>query len=165
MYATSQHFQLVYFSSFAIFQSSTYCYYGVGSLDDRSIQAYKSMYISLRSWASKNGGENIQFLYKYDTISLFGQICQRKAPCTPVRNGAGLLGAQPPPFEKHGQGSEHTGFLQPLNIYIYISIYMYRVVFASCLQYEIAGGWGGRSPPPFVRHGRRSEHVYLLAPL
>ena len=47
---------------------------------------------SLRSCASTNGGENIQFLYKYDKISLFGQICQHKAPCTPVQNGAGLGG-------------------------------------------------------------------------
>ena len=71
------------------------------------------------------------------------------------------LGAQPPPqFEKHGQRSEHTGFLTVHRLFC----------FASCLHYEIAGGggggWGGRSPPPqFAKHGRRSEHTYLLAPL
>ena len=67
-----------------------------------------------------------------------------------------LRGAQlPPPSEKHGQGSEHTGFLTVNNLFC----------FASCLHYEIAGGFGGAQPPQFAKHGRGSEHIYLLAPL
>ena len=74
---------------------------------------------SLRSWASKSGGENMQFLYKYEKISLFGQIRQQEASCTPgfveqrtcMTKWRESWGGQPPLFEKHGQGSEHTSFL------------------------------------------------------
>ena len=110
----------------------------------------------------------MQFLYKYDKISLFGQIICDKYVNTKfladldllsnalaLQMAGGLRGAQPPPFEKHGQRSEHTGFLTVHRLFC----------FASCLHYEIAGGLGGRSPPQFAKHGRGSEHIYLLAPL
>ena len=162
MYSSSQHFQLVYFCRFATFSKDRHAVmYSVGSLDVS--QTYKACR-SLRSWASKNGSENMQFLYKYDKISLFGQICQHEASCTPglveqrtcITNGEarGLRGAQPPAFEKHGQRSEHTSFLTVHSLFC----------FASCLHYEIRGG-GGRQPPPSAKHGRGSEHIYLLAPL
>ena len=104
----------------------------------------------------------MQFLYKYDKISLSGQICQHKVSCRPgfvenalaLQMARGLRGAQPPPFEKHGQRSEHTGFLTVHSLFC----------FASCLHYEITGGLGGHSRPQFAKHGRGSEHIYLLAP-
>ena len=75
---------------------------------------------SLRSWASKSGGENMQFLDKYDKTSLLGQICQQEASCSPgfveqrfcITKWRGGWGErQPPHLKKHGQRSEHASFL------------------------------------------------------
>ena len=123
--------------------------YSVGSLD--VLQTYKACR-SLRSWASKNvvrtcssctsmirfrcldNYVNTKFLADLDLLS----------NALALQMAGGLRGAQPPPFEKHGQRSEHTGFLTVHNLFC----------FASCLRYEIAGGLGGRSPPEFAKHGR-----------
>ena len=91
----------------------------------------------------------MQFLYKYDKISLFGQICQHKVSCRPgfverrtcITNGEAVAGGAAPPFEKHGQRSEHIGFLT-----------VHRLsCFESCLHYETAGGLGGAQPPPICK--------------
>ena len=69
-----------------------------------------------------------------------------------------VSGAQPPPqFEKHGQRSEHTGFLTVHRLFC----------FASCLHYEIAGGvGGGRSPPPICKTWTRIRtHISSCTPL
>ena len=158
MYSTSQHFRLVYFGRFATFSKARHAViYGVGSLDDRRTPNVQKACRSLRRWASQNG-ENFQFLYKYDKISLSGQICQHKASCTPgfveqrtcITNwgGGGLGGAHPPPFEKHGQRSEHTSFLQLLNMFFGILL-------------AVAGGWAGRSPPLF-QNMDEDQNTYLF---
>ena len=70
------------------------------------------------------------------------------------RGGCG--GRSPPPFEKHGQRSEHTGFLTVHSLFC----------FASCLPYEIAGGLGGRSPPPICKTWTRIRtHISSCTPL
>ena len=108
MYSTAQNFQLVYFCRFATFSKARDAViYGVGSLDDRSTPNVP------RSWASKSGGQNMQFVYKFDKISLLGQVCQHAASCTPgfveqrvhYKMAGGLGGAQRPlrPFEKHSR--------------------------------------------------------------
>ena len=67
-----------------------------------------------------------------------------------------LRGAQPPPFEKHGQRSEHTGFLTVHSLFC----------FASCLPYEIAGGLGGAQPPPICKTWTRIRtHISSCTPL
>ena len=105
----------------------------------------------------------MQFLYKSDKISKFGQICQHEVSCRPgfveqrtriTNGGGGAGGAAPPPFEKHGQRSEHTGFLT--------GFVLFCIVLALGNSGEVGGG---AAPPQFAKHGRGSEHIYLLAPL
>ena len=84
MYSTSQHFELVYFCRFATVSKARHAViYGVGSLADRSTPNVQKHVGACGAGLPKNGGENMQILYKYDKISLFGQICQHKASCTP----------------------------------------------------------------------------------
>ena len=109
----------------------------------------------------------MQFLYKSDKISPFGQICQHEVSCRPgfveqrtrITNGGGGCGGRsspPPPFEKHGQRSEHTGFLTVHSLFC----------FASCLHYEIAGGFGGAQPPPICRTWTKIRtHISSCTPL
>ena len=101
----------------------------------------------------------MQFLCEYDKISLLGQICQHQVSCRPgfvqqrtcITNGGGVGGGAAPPFEKHGQRSEHTGFLT-----------VHRLCcFASCLHYEIAGGLGRRSPPNLLNM-EEDQNTYIL---
>ena len=108
--------------------------------------------------------ENMQFLYKYDKIALFGQICQHEVSCRPgfveqrncITNGGGLRGGQPPPFQKHGQRSEHTGFLTVHRLFC----------FASCLHYEVAGRFAGAQPPPICKTWTRIRtHISSCTPL
>ena len=106
----------------------------------------------------------MQFLHKYDKISLFGQICQHEVSCRPgfveqrtcITNGGGVAGCaapSPPPFEKHGQRSAHTGFLTVHRLFC----------FASCLHYENSGGvGGGRSPPPLLQNMDEVQNTYIF---
>ena len=138
----AQHFQLVYFCRFATFSKARHAViYSVGSLD--VLQTNKACR-SLRSWASKNGSENMQFLYKYDKMSLFGQICQHKASCTPgfveqrtciTRWRGGLGGAQPAPVCKTWTRIRtHISSCTPL-----MDLYCNVVCdVAMCLLYKIA---------------------------
>ena len=68
-----------------------------------------------------------------------------------------MRGAQlPPPCEKHGQRSEHTGFLTVPSLFCS----------ASCLHYEIAGGLGGAQPPPIRKTWTRIRtHISSCTPL
>ena len=154
MYSSSQHFQLVYFCRLATFSKARHAViYSVGSLD--VLQTYKACR-SLRSWTSTNVVRTCS-----SCTSMFGQIFRADldllSNALALQMAGWLRGAQPPPFEKHGQRSEHTGFLTVHSL----------LCFASCLHHEIAGGVaGGAQPPPqFAKHGRGSEHIYLLAPL
>ena len=62
-----------------------------------------------------------------------------------------LRGAQPPPpFDKHGQRSEHTTFLTVHRSFC----------FASCLLPEIAGGWGGN--PPHLQNMDEDQNTYIF---
>ena len=62
-------------------------------------------------------------------------------------------GAVPPQFEKHGQRSEHTGFLTVHKLFC----------FASCLHYEIAGGvGGGQPPPPHLQNMDEDQNTYIF---
>ena len=102
----------------------------------------------------------MQFLYKYDKISLFGQICQHEVSCrrgfveqrTCITNGGGVAGRAVPPFEKQGQRSEHHGFLTVHKLFC----------FASCLHYEIAVGLGGRAGPPNLQNMDEDQNTYTF---
>ena len=103
----------------------------------------------------KKRSENMQFLYKYARISLFGQICQNEVSCRPeqrtcITNGGGLRGAQPPPFEKHGQRSEHIGFL---------TVHLFCIVLA--LRNSGGGGLWGRRPPPNLQNMDEDQNTYI----
>ena len=54
-----------------------------------------------------------------------------------LQNGGGVGGAQRPPFEKHGQRSEHTSFLTVDRLFF----------FAIVLALRNSGGWGVQPPP------------------
>ena len=61
-------------------------------------------------------------------------------------------GRRTPPFEKHGQRSEHTSFLQLLIVSFV----------ASYLHYEIAGGGvGGRSPSQYANMDE-DQNTYIF---
>ena len=130
MCSASQHFQLVYFNRLAMFSKARdtviYC---VCSLDDRSAPSVQK-YVG----ACEAGLQKTVVRTYSSCTSMIRFLCLDKkvntAPCTPVQNGAGLGRSQPPPFEKHGQRSEHTGLLQR---------------FASCLHTKW-GVRGGGSP-------------------
>ena len=67
----------------------------------------------------------------------------------------GLRGAHPPPFEKHGQRSEHIGFLTGHRLFC----------FESCLHYETAGGLGGAQPHPICKTWTRIRtHISSCTP-
>ena len=106
----------------------------------------------------------MQFLYKYDKISMFGQICQHEvladldllSDALALQMARGLRGAQPSPFEKHGQRSEHIGFLTVHRLFC----------FEACLHYETAGGLGGVQPPPICKTWTRIRtHISSCTPL
>ena len=129
MYSTSQHFQLVYFCRFATFSKARHAViYGVGSLDDRitpNVQKHvgaceaglqKTVVSTCNSCTSM-----IRFLCsdKYVNTKLLAPL-DLLSNALALQNGGGLAGAQPPPFEKHGQRSEQTGFLQTLNKVVFL---------------------------------------------
>ena len=102
----------------------------------------------------------MQFLYKYDKISCLDKYVNTKfladLDLLALQMAGGLWGAQPPHFEKHGQRSEHTGFLTVHKLFC----------FASCLHYEIAGGVGGAQPPPICKTWTRIRtHISSCTPL
>ena len=160
MYSSSQHFQLVYFCRFATFSKARHAVtYSVGSLD--VLQTYKACR-SLRSWASKKVVRTcssctsmlrFRCLDKYVKTKFLAYLSNALA----LQMAGGLRRVQPHPFEKHGQRSEHIGFLTVHRLFC----------FASCLHYEIAGGLRGRSPPPSPICKTRTEiRTYIsLAPL
>ena len=70
-----------------------------------------------------------------------------------LQMAGGLRGAQPPPpFEKHGQRSEHTGFLTVHRLFC----------LASCWHYEIAGGFGGGRSPPNLQNMDEDHNTYIF---
>ena len=144
------------------FQNSTgFFFYSVGSRD--VLQAYKACR-SLRSWASKNLVRTcssctsmIRFrcLDKYVNTKFLADL-DLLINALALQMAGGLWGAQPPPSEKHGQTSEHTGFLTVHNLFC----------FASCLHYEIAGGLGGAQPPAICKTWTRIRtHISSCTPL
>ena len=101
----------------------------------------------------------MKFLYKSDKISLFGQICQHEISCRPgfveqrtriTNGGGGAGGAAPPPFEKHGQRSEHTGFLTGL------------VLFCIVFALRNSGGVGGGAAPPNLQNMDEDQNTYIF---
>ena len=143
MHASSQHFQLVYFCRFATFSKARHAVlYSVAS---KNVVRACSSCTSMIRFRRLDKYVNTKFLADLDLLS----------NALELQMAGGLRGRRPPPFEKHGQRSEHTGFLTVHRLFC----------FARCLHHEIAGGLGGRSPPQFAKHGRGSEHIYLLAPL
>ena len=74
---------------------------------------------------------------------------------TCITNGGGVAGGAAPLFEKHGQRSEHTGFLTVHRLFC----------LASRLHYEIAGGLGGRSLPICKTWTKIRTHISSCTPL
>ena len=163
MYSSSQHFQLVYFCPFATFSKARHAViYSVGSLD--VLQTYEACR-SLRSWASKNVVRTcssctsmIRFrcLDKYVSTKFLADL-DLLSDALALQMASALRGAQPPPFEKHGQRSQHIGFLTVHRLFC----------FESCLHYEIAGGFGGGAqPPPICKTWTRIRtHISSCTPL
>ena len=133
MYSTSQHFQLVYFCRFATFSKARHAaIYGVGSLDDTSTSNVQKhvgaceggLPKTVRTCSSCTSMIRFLCLHKYVNTKLVAHL-DLLSNALASQTGA-------PPFEKHGQRSEHTSFLQLLNMF-----------FCILLAVRNSGGLGG----------------------
>ena len=158
MHSSTQHFQLVYFRRFATFSKARHAViYSVGSLD--VLQTYKACR-SLRSWASTNVVRTcnsctslIRFrcLDKYVNTEFLADL-DLLSNALALQMAGGVRGAQlpPPQFEKHGQRSEHTGFLTGL------------VLFCIVLALRNSGGVGGGAARPNLQNMDEDQNTYIF---
>ena len=146
MHASSQHFQLVYFCRFATFSKARHAVlYSVAS---KNVVRTCSSCTSMIRFRRLDKYVNTKFLADLDLLS--------NALALQMAGGLRRRSPPRPPFEKHGQRSEHTGFLT-----------VHRLVcFARCLHHEIAGGLGGAQPPPIRKTWTRIRtHISSCTPL
>ena len=141
MYTSSQHFQLVYFCRFATFSKARHAVmYSVAS---KNVVRTCSSCTSMMKFRCLDKYVNTKFLADVDLLS----------NALALQMAGGLRGrSPPPPFEKHGQRSEHNGFWTVHRLFC----------FARCLHHEIAGGLGGPQPPPNSQNVDEDQNTYIF---
>ena len=140
MYASSQHFQLVYCCRFAIFSKARHAL--MCSVASKNVVRTCSSCTSMIRFRCLHKYVNTKFLADLDVLS----------NALALQMAGGLRGRSPPPFEKHGQRSEHTGFLTVHRLFCFAQ--------GACITKK-RGGWGGRGPPN-LQNMDEDQNTYIL---